>query len=444
MKKVIRKIEHFFWWASGANIDILEKLPTEHSKYTGIGGTIIFTALMASFAGGYAFFTAFQEKVFITIPETTKIIDGVSKIIPEHQEFIGYTSLSILLSIFFGIFWGLLIFNLDRYIVSSFGVGDGKKTISKQELLEGAPRIVMAIILGFVIATPLELKLFEKEINAEIDQKIAISNKQLEKNMTQNTNNFIMDYKSEISSLKNKISEREKIIENKRDEYYNADEEQRKEWNGEGPTGKKGKGPYWEELNNRAKELKKDLDKIENQYTKQNKADRERIEYLQGLVNDEELKIIKETEYHKTIQQQNDGLMARLEALHNLTSKNNSLLFAKWLITLLFIIIETAPILFKMMMESGPYDQKVDQIRYEEKIKYMQKNSNLNEKINFDLKIHTKKNEQRLAQELAANDELLAHIAQAQVEIANAAIDEWKKEKIKEARNNASEIIKSE
>ena len=89
---------------------------------------------------------------------------------------IGYTLLSEILSLFFGLFWGALIFNLDRYIVSTFGVGDGKKTISKQELIEAAPRLLMAILLGFVIATPLELKLFEKEINAEISTQIAITN----------------------------------------------------------------------------------------------------------------------------------------------------------------------------------------------------------------------------------------------------------------------------
>ena len=102
---IFRRIETLFLWSSGANLEVLEQVPTEKSKYFGIGGTIVFTALMASFAGGYGFFTAFK---------------------------------SFELAIPFGIFWGCLIFNLDRYIVASFGVGDGKKTISKQELIEAA------------------------------------------------------------------------------------------------------------------------------------------------------------------------------------------------------------------------------------------------------------------------------------------------------------------
>ena len=112
----LNKLYQLFLWSSGADLDILEQAPTDKNKYYGIGGTIIFTALMATFAGGYAFFTAFKIPV---------------------------------LSVFFGLFWGALIFNLDRYIVSSFGVGDGKRTISKQELMEGAPRLINGYPIRF-------------------------------------------------------------------------------------------------------------------------------------------------------------------------------------------------------------------------------------------------------------------------------------------------------
>ena len=127
----MKKVNRFFWWCAGANLDILEECPTDHAKYFGVGGTIIFTALMASFAGGYAFFTAFK---------------------------------SVLPSLFFGAFWGLLIFNLDRYIVATIGKGDGTSKITKEEWKIARPRLLMAILLGIVIATPLELKIFEKEI----------------------------------------------------------------------------------------------------------------------------------------------------------------------------------------------------------------------------------------------------------------------------------------
>ncbi|MBK7553426.1 MAG: DUF4407 domain-containing protein [Flavobacteriales bacterium] len=58
---LFKPIERLFLWSSGAHLDVLDQVPTEKSKYYGIGGTIVFTALMASFAGGYAFFTAFKD-----------------------------------------------------------------------------------------------------------------------------------------------------------------------------------------------------------------------------------------------------------------------------------------------------------------------------------------------------------------------------------------------
>ena len=150
----MKKITRFLWWCAGARPEILESCTLDHAKYFGIGGTILFTALMASFAGGYAFFTAFKQ-----VSETFGA-DGVTKI-----ETI--LPVSYYLAISFGIFWGLLIFNLDRYIVATIK-DDGKASISKGEWQNAAPRLIMAILLGLVISTPLELKLFEKEINVEV------------------------------------------------------------------------------------------------------------------------------------------------------------------------------------------------------------------------------------------------------------------------------------
>ena len=64
-------------------------------------------------------------------------------------------------AIFFGLIWGLLIFNLDRFIVSTIK----KRANFKSELLQATPRIILAIIIAVVISKPLEMKIFEKEIN---------------------------------------------------------------------------------------------------------------------------------------------------------------------------------------------------------------------------------------------------------------------------------------
>ena len=83
---------------------------------------------MASLAGSYALYTVFDN---------------------------------IYSAIFFGFVWGLLIFNLDRFIVSTIR----KKENFRSEFIQVVPRLLLATIIAIVISKPLELKIFEKEIN---------------------------------------------------------------------------------------------------------------------------------------------------------------------------------------------------------------------------------------------------------------------------------------
>ena len=76
-------LKQFFILCSGADTDILNDCSIgEQNKYAGIGATVFFTAVMATIAASYALYTVFDNL---------------------------YSSL------FFGLIWGLLIFNLDRY-----------------------------------------------------------------------------------------------------------------------------------------------------------------------------------------------------------------------------------------------------------------------------------------------------------------------------------------
>jgi hypothetical protein len=409
LKYIVKKTESFFMWSSGVSLDILDQVPTEKSKYFGIGGTIIFTALMASFAGGYAFFTAFK---------------------------------STALAIPFGIFWGCLIFNLDRYIVASFGVGDGKKTISKQELIEGAPRLAMAIVLGFVISTPLELKLFEKEINAKIDADISIVKTGIINNATNDPQILVLN--AEKTKLETDITTRQQIIEAKKTYWEQSEKDKNDEWNTGKFSGKVGKGGYYEDLKVKADNAEIDYHQKDKDYTNLNNKDYDRISQINSRIDQRDTQLRTEIANQQTIQSQNDGLLARLSALGALTSKEWTLFFTKWLITILFIFIEIAPILFKMMTERGPYDDIVDRLKYETKVRQLELQSNLNQEINTAVKIHTQKFEQKLNAELDSNKEIIEAISKAQQEIAISAIEKWKEEqKLKMNSSNIHNIISS-
>ncbi len=383
---------------------------------------------MAAFAGGYAFFTAFK---------------------------------SPLLSMFFGAFWGALIFNLDRYIVSTFGVGDGEKTISWGELAEAFPRLLMAILLGFVISTPLELKLFEKEINAEISTQIAITNNTIIKSGENDP--VLTRLKEERKELQTNIKNRTNLIEEKRIFWETANKDKNDEWNLGKFSGKKGKGGYYNDLKKIADDAEKAYITTKNSFNNLNGKDYKSIDEIDIKIKDRESLTQSDIENQRTIQAQNDGLIARLKALDNLMyqempfyevqdgkkvltkveREKTVVWYAKWLITLLFIFIEIAPIMFKMMTERGTYDDILDRIKHEAKVKQLLLKSNINEEINTAVKVHTDKNSQKLNAELDTNKDLLKSIASAQAEISKVAIEEWKREQIEKVKNNPSSMIKS-
>lgn len=410
IKYFFQKIYNLFLWASGAELKILKQVPIDQNKYFGIGGTIIFTALMAAFAGGYAIFTTFN-------------------------------SLSAALII--GAFWGALIFNLDRYIVSTFGVGDGKKSISKQELFEATPRLVMAIVLGFVIATPLELKLFEKSINEQIEQNVRIERSKIKEESSAINDPLITNWSSKITKLEKDNSNYQKIIDLKHQAYNSANKDQFDEWNSGKFSGKRGKGDTWNELKQKSDLAFTDYKNIDEKYSQKISSNNNEINILNVKINEQTNKNLVDSEKSKRVIEQNKGILVRLEALSQITSRNSTLLYAKWLITILFIFIEIAPILFKMMTERGPYDDILDKIKHEIKVKQLLEQSNLNEEINTVVKVNADKNSQKLSSELLANKDLLNSIAKAQAEIAQVAIDEWKKEQIKKMKKDPSLMIKS-
>lgn len=392
---MMKLINRFFWWCAGTNVEVLEKCPTEHAKYFGVGGTIIFTALMASLAGGYAFNTSFHD--------TT-------------------------LSIIFGIFWGLLIFNLDRYIVSTIGKGDGTQRITWEEWKIAMPRLVMAVLLGFVISTPLELRLFQDEIELELNAS---------------KNSIIAERKDQLNSEFAEIDAYEKKIESLRDEIRTKREEKDKyyddyicERDGTCGTGRPGAGEEYLEKRQRYEVSEEDFKNVETANTSQISEIKDKLD---GLYSE---KKSREKEFEEAADK-NNGLLARLDALSHLTSQSYALFFSKWLITCLFIFIEIAPVLFKLMSDSGPYDDIMERIKHEIKVREMRLISEINDEINTSIKISTERNKNRLDAEIAGNKVLLDNIAMAQAEIAHIAVEQWKQEELQKLKSGVGHIIKS-
>lgn len=107
----------------------------------------------------------------------------------------------------------------------------------------------------------------------------------------------------------------------------------------------------------------------------------------------------------------------------------------------MFIIIEIAPTFFKMMVASGPYD---DLLRVEAiKIKAYadQVAAETQNELNAAISISTKTNQEKEIIEIQNNKDLLKKIANIQSEVLEVAIEQWREEELKKAKENPESFI---
>jgi len=298
-------LKQFFIICSGSDTDILEHCSKgEQNKYAGIGATVFFTAVMAFIAASYALYTVFDN---------------------------------LYAAIGFGLIWGLLIFNLDRYIVSTI-----KKTGHIiDELIQASPRIILAIIIAVVIAKPLELKIFEKEINQVLlEQKndLTLANKD---QIAQQFNPKIEALKGDIKTLQNDIDTKENEVNVLYDTYISE---------AEGTAGTKllGKGPVYKEKRDKHDALLAELQELKATNKTKIIAAEAQITQLQGNYD-------SQVTSSQPVIDNFDGLMARVNALGTLPWLPSFFIF------LLFLAIETSPIFAKLLSPRGEYDIKLQE-----------------------------------------------------------------------------------
>ncbi len=296
----------FFILCSGADKDLLDGCSEgEQTKYVGIGATVFFTAVMAFLASAYALFTVFD---------------------------------SIYPAIAFGIVWSLLIFNLDRFIVSTIR----KRDQFGAEFLQATPRIILAVIIAIVISKPLEIKIFEKEINTVLLKEknaMALNNK---KEVANYFKSDLDKNKAEITSLKSEITKKEKEVNTLYETYITEAE-------GTAGTKKLGKGPVFKEKIAKHDLAKQELDTLQ-------KTNLAKIAVMEKNTKTLQTDLDKKVTETQPIIDGFDGLMARINALDKLPW------LPSFFIMLLFLAIETSPIIAKLLSPKGEYDYKLEDL----------------------------------------------------------------------------------
>jgi len=314
----------FFLFCSGVNRSILKRTPTEVNKFVGIGATIFFTGIFAAMAAGYAMYTVF-DSYYLIVPVA--------------------------------LLWGLMIFNLDRFIVSTMK----KKGSFFKDFGAATPRLILAVLIAIVIVKPIELKIFESEIETELVQ------------MQQE------NYKKQDDLVRSKNL-----------------------------------GPIYKTKRAAADLVQVELDELSDENNQLIAAKQSDIDQLQSQMKGDMSSLGRVAM---------TGFAARIEGLERATQRSRAIFIANIFIMLLFIAVETAPVVTKLMLERSPYDYVLD--------KHEQIYAS-NHKAYTSKQVHTVENEAKFTQETSDHKTRLA--IEAEKELANEAV----KRKIQELKGRTT------
>ena len=136
-----------------------------------------------------------------------------------------------------------------------------------------------------------------------------------------------------------------------------------------------------------------------------------------------------------------DGLLARIAAISLLTKEDEAMYWADLAIFLLFICIELAPLVFKILTDKGIYDTILEIKEEEVQSKETERISAINADINQRVNLKVGETQNIVSQELTSNKELLKRISDAQLELANEIIQMWKNKEMEKIRKNPPEYL---
>lgn len=368
----MNSLTQFFHFCAGADQSILKRTPTDQNKYAGIGATVFFTGIFAAIAGGFALFSVFK---------------------------------SIPVALLFGLLWGLMIFNLDRYIVMSIK----KKDKPWKEFGMAMPRLILAVLIAFVIAKPLELKLFQSEINSEL---VLMEQERYKEQEDLLRTRFL----PEMERIKSEMADLNEQIESKRTTRDQLNQIAIQEADGTGGSGQRNLGPIY-------KAKKRDADLAQQELDHTMATINPQLENRQNeLLTLEEQMNTTNASLEKT---RLDGFAAQMDALGRLSDKSATIFWASIFITLLFMAIETAPLFVKLISERSPYDYRLDQHETMVANNYLSHVGKLNAATQDDLQFTKETSRTQTLEALSAEKEIIKTVIKTELEKVKEGTMTW-------------------
>ncbi|MBO0805325.1 MAG: DUF4407 domain-containing protein [Nocardiopsaceae bacterium] len=335
---------------SGARPEVLAQCPTERTKFQSLGWAILITSGMAVISMWFALTSVMGFNPVLSFPVA--------------------------------VIWGLVIMGIDRWLVTSMPA-DGSRRV-----LMALPRLVLALLLGAIISTPIVLRIFQSEIN----NQVSIIKEQAEANFLNSQQHSaiaarVSKWQKDVQNLQNVIDSHgaqainpasDKEVQGLTTQLDNERKTERQDYHawqcqlyggcgapkGNGPLAAASKARY-ESDKNQVATLTNEIQAREKQLRDTSAAAqasrlRQAKSALPGAQAQLKAARAEENKLLDNFQATNNatnGLLIRLKALDQLSAGNSTLNAARLLLFLLFLVIECLPVTVKLLQRPGNYEK---------------------------------------------------------------------------------------
>ncbi|GAB3151802.1 DUF4407 domain-containing protein [Microbacterium neimengense] len=364
----------------GADGEVLDDVPGETPRFVQMFFVLVGTALVSALSMGFALVTGVQIAVWAAVP--------------------------------LAIIWALIIFNLDRFLTSTM-----RSTRNVWRLLGLAfPRVIMAALIGIVVAEPLVLQVFHNDIAREVNSTNVVQAQSDQDAVTNGPEKQALDAASaslaalqnqaatgivagtsstsaesvaaqaNVDQLTQQLADQQKVIDQARALYQC-------ELTGEGAgtvpgcTGVQGSGTSSDAAQAQLTQAQSAYDALATQLSQAQAAltaanaagtDAAAASAEQNKKQAEDQLPAAQAQYDAALAAYNEraasiaggnaqavGLLSQISALERLSEREPTLAWAHWLIAALFFMIELLPVLVKVLTSFGDPSiyEKADALR---------------------------------------------------------------------------------
>ena len=347
MSALLRRIGDGLAVLAGARPDLLASAPGARARFVALGGVLLSTGGLALLSAAFAVHMALGA--------------------------------SWLVAVLIGIAWGAVIVNLDRMLL----VGMAHDASVKRNVVLAVPRVLLGLVLGVVIATPLTLQVFHKEIDTEIVTMQAEAADEYKTKLEDDAR-----FRA-LPDLREKVTTEQAIVASGgRDDpalasvhatlaaeqagYQQAVATQQQlnaraqcEIDGTCGTGNAGGGVAYEGARAAADAqvgvVAAAKARLDAATAAADSAQARSLVQAQADLETDRAEVIRLTAEQERLQaafdatnEDNGGILIRLEALDRLSDRSTTLGMAHVMLALLFMSIELLPVLMKVLLNFGP------------------------------------------------------------------------------------------